>query len=211
MTNLIIVRHGQSEGNLKRTFLGHTDLPLTELGRKQAQLTADLLKKYKIDVAYSSDLKRAYETGTIIAAEHNLTPIKMQEFREIYAGKWEGMPFSEIEEKYHEDYNLWLTNIGIAKCTDGESVEELYRRVMPALDKVSEENEGKNVLITSHATAIRVITAGVMGIDISRTATVDWVSNSSVTVIKKDEKGYHLDTLGYEKHLGIYRSKFKRN
>lgn len=62
-TKVILVRHGQSLGNAKRVLLGHTDLDLSELGYRQAEATAEALKDEKIDVVYSSDLKRAMSTA----------------------------------------------------------------------------------------------------------------------------------------------------
>ena len=69
---IIFVRHGQSEGNLVRSFLGHTDLPLTELGHKQAEATAEYLKDTDIDIIYASDLKRAWQTAEHIAEKKEL-------------------------------------------------------------------------------------------------------------------------------------------
>ena len=64
MTTLILVRHGQSESNLKHIFCGQTDVKLTEKGHAQAKKTAEyIIKNYKIDKIYSSDLQRAYDTG----------------------------------------------------------------------------------------------------------------------------------------------------
>ena len=62
-TKIILVRHGQSQGNAIRVLLGHTDLDLTELGFRQAACTAEALRHERIDVIYSSDLKRAMSTA----------------------------------------------------------------------------------------------------------------------------------------------------
>ncbi|MBO7148903.1 MAG: histidine phosphatase family protein [Clostridia bacterium] len=75
MTRIIFVRHGESMGNINDLFYGHTDGDLTELGRRQAESAANYLKDVHIDIAYASDLKRAFETGEIIAREHSLEVI----------------------------------------------------------------------------------------------------------------------------------------
>ena len=85
----IIERHGQSEGNLVRSFLGHTDLPLSELGRRQAAKTAEFLKDENIDVMISSDRKRAYQTAEPLAKLKGMEIIPNEGLREIYAGKWD--------------------------------------------------------------------------------------------------------------------------
>ena len=93
MTRFIVIRHGESLGNLEERFYGHTNGGLTERGREQAHLAAEYLRDIKIDAAYASDLIRAYETGAIIALPHGLTPIPDPKLREIFAGKWEDRPF----------------------------------------------------------------------------------------------------------------------
>ena len=62
-TRLYMIRHGQSEGNLKNLFLGHTDMDLTELGHLQAEMAAEYLATVPVDVIYASDLKRAFHTA----------------------------------------------------------------------------------------------------------------------------------------------------
>ena len=123
-TKLIIVRHGQSVGNLTRRFLGRTDLDLTETGVKQARLTGEFLKNEQIDAAYSSPLRRALDTCREIVAFHPGLEIETEpRIAEIYAGKWENMPFTEVEEKYGHDFRIWKEDIGNAVCTGGESLK----------------------------------------------------------------------------------------
>lgn len=104
MTRMIFVRHGESQANLEAVFAGNYNPYLTERGRMQARRAAEALKDTRIDVAYASDLIRAYETGEIVAAPHGLTPIPDQGLREIFGGEWEALPFCELNEKYPEDY-----------------------------------------------------------------------------------------------------------
>ena len=97
MTRMIFVRHGESVGNLERRFYGNFDKGLTELGKRQADKTGEyILNNYKLDIAYASDLGRAFETGRIIAEKQGLTPIPDTGLREIYAGIWENMLFDDI-------------------------------------------------------------------------------------------------------------------
>ena len=78
---LIFVRHGQSMGNLNGTFLGWTDLPLSPLGFKQAEKTAQFLSSLNIDKIYSSDLLRAYETSLALSKKRGNEVIKEKSFR----------------------------------------------------------------------------------------------------------------------------------
>ena len=85
---LYFIRHGQSLGNMKKTFLGHTDLDLSDLGYRQAECTAKYLNSISIDTVYSSDLLRAYNTCNEFLKLSGKTAVKDQKLREIYAGDW---------------------------------------------------------------------------------------------------------------------------
>jgi len=96
MTVFYLVRHGQSEGNLRNEFIGHGNARLTELGRAQAQKTGEYLSSAQFDYAYGSDLLRAFETGEIILKNRDIELIPDKMLREIHAGEWEGKTFSEL-------------------------------------------------------------------------------------------------------------------
>lgn len=120
MTKILMVRHGQSEANDLGVFAGNYDIGLTELGHQQAQCTADFIaENYKVDKIYASDLKRAFKTAEYIALKLELDIIPNKKFREIFAGKWEGEKFDILVEKYKNDYEKWLSDIGNASPTDG--------------------------------------------------------------------------------------------
>ncbi len=89
---LFLVRHGETEFNIKGVMQGHVDSPLTDLGIKQAKDTAELVKEMNIDVLASSDLKRAIDTAEIISVAINI-PVseKISTFRERFFGEIEGV------------------------------------------------------------------------------------------------------------------------
>lgn len=205
-TRIILVRHGESLGNVKSIFLGQTDWDLTERGYQQAELTADYLENYDIDVCYASSLKRAYNTAKVIAERHSLEIIESKPFREIYAGKWEAMLFDDINEKYAKDYAVWKTDIGNARCTDGESVKELQERVVAEYNRLAEVHQGKTVLIGTHATPIRLLKCRLLGRQIDYAKNISWTPNASVTVIDADSGKILID--GYAEHLGGLCTKF---
>lgn len=185
---LILVRHGESEGNRDRRFLGHTDLPLTERGHLQAEKTAEFLDKYPVDLIYSSDLRRAFQTGEHIASRKGLSIIEDPVMREIYAGEWEGKEVKLLEKEYEKDYSVWKNNIGLSRCTGGESFKELYARIIPELTRIANENQGLSVCITTHATPIRCARLKAFGFPFERACEIGWTANASVTVIDIDEE-----------------------
>lgn len=196
---ITFIRHGQSIGNLKKIFLGHTDLDLSETGYKQAELTAEYMENYDIDIIYSSDLKRAYNTIKPLAGRKNMDIIKNTGFREIYAGKWEGLEYDEIERKYASDYYIWHHDFGRAVCTGGESVAELQKRVVAEYERISKLHKGQNVLIGTHAGAIRVLKCYILGMPLKDAYKIPWSLNASVTVIDNETNKILLD--GYAEHL----------
>ena len=192
-TKVIMVRHAQGEGNLKAEFHGQYPSDLTELGKTQAECTAEFLKDYKIDVAFASDIPRAYSTAKIIAEKHGLTVTKDEGLREINGGVWERMKFDDIVIKYPEEYAIWKNDLGNCTCPGGESVRHLGERVRATVERLVKENAGKNILIGTHATPVRTMACVWKGLDFSEIVNLPWVPNASVCIVK-----YDSETLGFE-------------
>ena len=106
VTTIYIIRHGESVGNLNRICLGHTDLDLTELGRKQAEKTAEKLENIGFSAIYSSDLQRAIHTAEPHAIKRNMQIETTSDFRELYFGKWENASVLMLKEKFHDQLQL---------------------------------------------------------------------------------------------------------
>lgn len=201
-TTIYLVRHGQSEGNLRDQFIGHTDIALTDLGRQQAMLTAQYLKDIPVDKIYSSDLVRAYETACITAKLKNLPVIKTAGMRELYAGEWETKNFPTLGELYKEDFHDWCHNFGHARCTGGESVLELQERIVNQVRSIAEENPGKAVAIFCHATPIRVFRAYCDGATADTMGSVPWASNASVTHAEYEDGKFRLVEYSIDHFMG---------
>ncbi|MBR6523129.1 MAG: histidine phosphatase family protein [Clostridia bacterium] len=212
MVTLILERHGQSEGNTKKLFTGHADIGLTPFGREQVNKSAEYIAgNYKVDKIYSSDLKRAVETAEFVAEKTGLKIIKSAKLRELYAGEWEGREFDEIEKNYPEDWKVWRNDIGNARCTGGESVKELGERFISAITEIARENEGKTVLITTHATPIRVTQCLLGGHMLGEMKNLHWGANASITVLEYDNDGWEIVLSGYDDHLGELKTSLPAN
>jgi broad specificity phosphatase PhoE len=125
-TVILLVRHGESLGNANREFLGHTDKDLSELGYRQAEITASYLSWLKIDSVYSSDLLRAHNTAKPHAELRGIDVYDSRNLREIYAGIWEGKKMKDIIAEYADFYyNVWRENFG--EC-ERQSVENFDGR-----------------------------------------------------------------------------------
>lgn len=211
MTELMIIRHGQSMANLEGVFAGHTDSALSDLGRVQAQLTAKYITdNFKVDKVYASDLTRAFETGKAVADKVGIEVIGNKNLREVFAGAWEGVGFLDLIENYGEEYKVWITDLGNAKCTDGESVVDLQKRIVAEVKRIAAENEGKRVVIATHATPVRALQTYCMGKTLDEMKDIEWVSNASVTFIKYENGELILEKAGYDEHLGDIKTELPK-
>lgn len=203
MTTVILIRHGESEANREDIFAGHLNVDLMPKGVEQAQKTAQyIVENYTVDKVYASDLKRAYKTGKTLADKLGMEIIVDKRFREIDAGEWDGIKFNELGDKYAEDFRIWRDDIANAKCTGGESVEDLRKRVFGAATEVAENNDGKTVVIATHATPIRVMQTYVQMGSLEKMNDIPWVSNASVSVFEYDNGKWTCKAVSMDKHLG---------
>ena len=184
MTRFLFVRHGESDGNRFKLFTGQGNLPLTELGHRQAAAAVEYIAEQygdSIDAVYASDLSRAFDTGKAAADRLGLPITPDKGLREIFSGQWEGVTFAELPKRFPEDFALWMTDIGRSGCTGGESVAELSERVHAAVVRIAEANPGKTILIATHATPIRTLQCRFAGVGLEEMQQSPWVANASLT------------------------------
>ena len=202
MTKLLLVRHGQSEANRYDLFAGFYDAKLEPHGEKQAQVTARYIREnYKVDGVYASDLQRAYKTGQIIAELLDVPIVPEAGLREIDGGEWEAQVFHELGDRYPEDFGLWQTDLANARCTGGESVRQLADRVMRTLERIAQENDGKTLVIATHATPVRAVMTMTQYGDLRKMQDVPWVSNASVTTVIYQDGQWQCIEAGEDRHL----------
>ncbi len=202
MTTFIIVRHGESEANKMRIFTGISNYNLSELGHKQAEVTANFIKEtYKIDSIYASPLPRAYQTAEHTANKFNLPINVIENLKEIDGGKWDGMKFDEIY-KYADEYYKWKHDIGNCTCPGGESARDVQKRAELAFKEIAKREPNKTVAVFSHAMLIRCAEATFRNETVDVIQNIPWVSNASVTIVTYDEKeGFNLVERDINNHL----------
>ena len=209
---VILVRHGQSEGNLYDLFLGHMDMDLTELGKKQAEKVTSYFKDVEVDAIFSSDLLRAYHTACPLAKLKNLPIIKCPNMREIFAGEWEGKTYSQLEDEFADSYGVWRRQIGLAQCPSGESVAQLQQRIRACVEDIVRRHPNETVCVATHATPIRVMECVWTGTPLENMHTIPWVSNASVTIAEYDEDGVgRLVERDLHEHLGGLHTVLAKN
>lgn len=144
--------------------IGKTDIPLSKIGRSQANVLKEYFSNVEINTIFSSPLTRAKETAKIIA-DQKLKIIVKNDFSEFDIGKWDGMSFAEIKEKYPKEYLERGENLENYIVEGGESMAHCRRRTLTALYQTIDESNG-NILIAAHAGVNRCIISAILGISI---------------------------------------------
>jgi broad specificity phosphatase PhoE len=144
---IILARHGETNWNLERRWQGHSDRPLNDTGREQAEALAAELADEPIAAVYSSDLMRAHETARIVADRLGLDVVAVPGLRERRFGSWEGLQDVEVERLFP----------GHNGPPDGEPRDDMTRRVLESLERIAASNDGRTVLVVSHGGPIRAV------------------------------------------------------
>jgi broad specificity phosphatase PhoE len=164
LTELVLVRHGETDWNRERRFQGHADQPLNDTGREQARLLARTLDGERIDAVYTSDLARARETAEILAAGLDREVVALRELREIDVGEWQGLTWPEIENRFPEGVATWRER-GYG-WEEGETYEQLGQRVVDALTRIAARHPTQRVLVVAHGGTVRVTRAHAAGMTV---------------------------------------------
>ncbi|MEP6742967.1 MAG: histidine phosphatase family protein [bacterium] len=162
-THVIIIRHGQSQGNAEGRFGGHTDTPLSARGRKQAEATARALASERFDAIYSSDLPRAIATATPLAERVGIALEATEALRERSVGVMEGLTFEEAAEQHPEQYKALLRRDFEHVLRGGESYRQTLDRASRKLDEAIEEHKDGRIVMFAHTGTICILILHLMG------------------------------------------------
>lgn len=186
-TKVIMVRHGETEWNVLCKFLGSVDMPLNEKGKRQAGYAKEALKDEVINAAYSSPMKRAYETGEIILNDRGIKLIKDEGLREIGCGKWEGLCGEEVEKLYPGQIYLWGNRPEECRIEGGDTFQEVSDRIIEAFWRIVKENRGKTILITSHMICLTLLMIHFEGKPINEMWDVKPIGNAALNIVEVSE------------------------
>ncbi|MBN1376988.1 histidine phosphatase family protein [Candidatus Woesearchaeota archaeon] len=186
---LILVRHGETEGNVRGIMQGHLPGKLTKKGIEQAKKLALRLKDEKINAIYSSDLKRASDTAKEIAEYHKNVPLKfVKELREGDIGSFSGKKAEEIKGKPYPD--------------DAENLKDMRKRAKIFLDKVYEKHKNHTILLISHGRISEVLITIILNKPLNYLEELGHLKNTSVNIFEiKEDKKHKVHLLNCTKHL----------
>jgi broad specificity phosphatase PhoE len=162
MTELILVRHGQTISNLKQFLQGQSDGELTDVGRDQARAIAATLKDMPIDVVIASPLVRAKDTAFEIASYHHLPVVVNALVREWHCGTLDGQPAQALFDA-RAQAGLPLADF---RPEDGETLREVQSRAGKFLHLIEADYNGLRVVVCSHGDFLRMLFSLMLGISI---------------------------------------------
>jgi broad specificity phosphatase PhoE len=163
MTEIVLVRHGETESNRLGLFRGRLDLPLNERGREQAGALARALKPDPVAAVFTSPLVRAVDTASAIAREHGLDPVIDEAFNNIDLGRWQGLEKARVEREEPDLWNLWMTDPERWGVPGAESLSGVRERALRRVLALLPEFADRRFVIVSHRSVLKLLAGALLG------------------------------------------------
>lgn len=200
LATFYLLRHGDAEGNIEEILLGQLDVPLTELGYRQADLLGKALGSVAFDAVFASDLERARHTAEAVlkyqkGGDQRCRLVLDRRLREIHGGNLQGMPLAEFREYLK---NL-QTDVYTTVRPGGESSQLLDQRVARAFDDIYEWYPEGTVAIAAHLGVVKSIIRHALGLDPRET--LPPIGNCSISVLERHLSGWRLTRTNDTAHL----------
>ena len=199
-TDLIVIRHGQTQWNLEERSQGHGDSPLTPQGVEQADRVGRRLAPMEPDALYSSDLRRAVDTAEAIGRYTELKARIDPRLREQNFGVFEGLTLTERIQRYPEAHAVWESKDPDARIPEGESVRERCEIVVGCLDELAARHRGQRIVVVTHGGNLNAIMRRCMNIPLDAPRPFI-ILNASMNVFRIDADRWQLVTWGDTAHL----------
>jgi broad specificity phosphatase PhoE len=201
---MFLLRHGATSSNLARPprLQGRgVNLGLSDEGRQQAAAVSGLLAPFPLRAIYSSPLERAIQTARAIAAHHPDAPLRLVEpLIEVDVGAWEGLSWPEIEQAEPDYCRAFLADPVRCGYRDGESLQDVHRRVVPALQSLLRQHVGEAIAVVAHNVVNRCFVAELLEVPLHRAREISQ-DNCGVNLIRWKADRYKLVTMNAVFHL----------
>jgi len=164
VTDLLLIRHGQTDWNRDGRWQGQLDVPLNAHGLEQAAALAEALSIEPLDAIFTSDLRRARQTAELLAAATGAPVVEDRRLREIHLGRWQGLTQQEMSLAQDEALVRFRANPADAPPPEGETVVEVQLRMQAAVDDALQIHPRGRVAIVSHGLALAALKASLLGL-----------------------------------------------
>lgn len=200
MTQIILIRHGETLWNRERRMQGQTDTPLSDAGRAQAAALGRRYAGSRLAAIYSSDLARAWHTAEAIARSTGRDIVAERRLRERRFGIFEGLTRSEMGARYPEEHRRFESRDPDYLIPGGESAREFHARCLACLAEIAERHAGGEVVVVTHGLVLDALYRAAHGLalDAPRSAPL---LNASVNGFSYRERRWHMDCWGDVTHL----------
>ena len=182
MPILLLIRHGETDWNRSGRVMGDQSIPLNEAGEHQARACAEVLGRTPITGIFTSPVLRAVQTAEILRRPHGIPLQYIAELREIGVGHWVNRYWKDFaDDPAKRD---WYAQPDLARPTGGETLREVQRRAVAAVEQVTKCPRDRPYVFVSHGDVIRAILAHYLHLELGmiRHATIDHVSVSGLDV-----------------------------
>ena len=202
-SRIILIRHGETNWNKEGRFQGQIDIPLNEKGKEQASKASQYLKEIEFTKAFSSSMKRPYETAKIILKNNNIQIEKIESLVEINHGLWEGKLEEEIKQIWPEMLRDWHERPESVTMPEGESIKQVSDRAISAWNHIcNSQKEKDTTLLVAHDAVNKTLLCHILGLSYSDIWMIKQ-GNGGITVIDIFEnKKNVLSSLNITNHLG---------
>jgi probable phosphoglycerate mutase len=187
---IILWRHGRTAWNAERRFQGQTDIPLDDTGLAQAARAAKVLARLKPARIHSSDLSRARATADALAAVTGLAVEEDVALRETFAGQWQGLTRTELEERFGDDLQQWAAGAEI-RPGGGETRREVADRMVTSVNRALDGlAPGETLVVATHGGAARAAIGALLGLPIEHWAALGVLANCAWSVLEENTSGH---------------------
>lgn len=201
MARLLLVRHGISGHNIAHRMAGcRSDIDMAPGGYRQVEQLRERLAGEKIDVIYSSDLKRAMATAEILSKTHGVEIVPCPELREIDYGEVEGLTFEQINQQFPAIAELIRKFDLQIQFPGGEGFEEFAARTGKFLDRLEKHAPSDTILVTAHDGPLRTLICHLLGIGLEHWRQIK-IDNASLTIIDTNPGGTIISLLNDTSHI----------
>jgi probable phosphoglycerate mutase len=199
-TRLLVIRHGETAWNLETRIQGHTDIPLNEQGRWQAQRLGRALADECISAIYSSDLQRAHDTALAIG-EHSGLDVQLDlGLRERHFGHLEGLTQTEIADQHPEESRRWRQRDPAYGPQGGETLQSFYDRCVGTATRLAQAHPGQTIALVAHGGVLDCFYRAANRVDLSLPRS--WkVANASVNRLLYSPEGFSMLAWADSRHL----------
>ncbi len=183
-----LIRHGQTEHNRSGLTLGRADVPLNELGRRQAAALGAKFADHPLGAIYSSPLSRTYDTARAIAGERDIPLYARDELLEMDVGETESITFAELRERYPEFLLQWGSDSPEeARMPGGESLLDVAARLEPFLDDLRAIKHD-HIAVVTHNFVLKLLLCRLLDVPLRSFRTFGTDVASVSTVITRDSR-----------------------